>query len=308
MFDGFTDVGQGNPQSITIDGFLAPRAGPVDAQVGLVAYEGDYSATGDTAQLGGTLLGTALSPSNNYFNGTEDALGSSVTARNPSHLNNLGFDIKSVGAGGIIPNSATSETINLDSRGDRYFPGVVTTAINLFAPDFSPSTKTVVDLAGNDPAVVGDELSYTLTYTNIGQDPAGSAVLDRPVAGRRRVRAGFAGDPVRCGKRGVDRRRRRRSWRVLGRQPHGDSPAGHGRHRRFRWHDRPRCEHPAAVQGDRVPVGGRRHGDQWRRSLLPRRDPWPGLRVLGSAGQHTGRAIGRSGGDENQHPGSHAGR
>ena len=78
VFDGFTDVGQGNPQSITIDGFLAPRAGPVDAQVGLVAYEGDYSATGDTAQLGGTLLGTALSPSNNYFNGTEDALGSSV--------------------------------------------------------------------------------------------------------------------------------------------------------------------------------------------------------------------------------------
>jgi uncharacterized repeat protein (TIGR01451 family) len=181
VFDGFTDVGQGNPQSITIAGFLAPRVGPVDAQVGMVAYEGDYSTTGDTAQLGDTLLGTSLSPSNNYFNGTQDALGTSVTDRTPSYLNNLGFDIKSVGAAGIIPNGATSATINLDSRGDRYLPGVVTTAINLFAPDFSPSSKTVLDLSGNDPARVGDELAYTLTYTNAGQDPARSAVLTDPL-------------------------------------------------------------------------------------------------------------------------------
>lgn len=181
VFDGFTDVGQGNPQSITIAGFLAPRVGPVDAQVGLVAYEGDFSTTGDTAQLGDTLLGTTLSPSNNYFNGTQDALGTSVTDRTPSYLNNLGFDIKSVGAAGIIPNGATSATINLDSRGDRYLPGVVTTAINLFAPDFSPSSKTVLDLSGNDPARVGDELAYTLTYTNAGQDPARSSVLTDPL-------------------------------------------------------------------------------------------------------------------------------
>ena len=58
---------------------------------------------------------------------------------------------------------------------------MVTTAINLYAPDFSTSTKTVVDLAGNDPAAPGDELEYTLTYTNTGQDPAGSAVLTDPL-------------------------------------------------------------------------------------------------------------------------------
>ena len=134
VFDGFTDVGQGNPQTITINGFLTPRTGTVDAQVGLVAYEGDFSATGDTAQLNSTLLGSTLSPSNNYFNGTNDSFGSSVQARTPHDLNNLGFDIKAVGASGAIGNNATSATINLDSKGDRYFPGVVTTAINLFAP------------------------------------------------------------------------------------------------------------------------------------------------------------------------------
>src|SRR4029077_18625667 len=126
------------------------RTGTVDAQIGMVAYEGDYSTSGDTAPLNSTQLGTAVSPGSNVFNGTNDNRGTSVTARDPADLNNLGFDIKNVGASGVIPNSAPSATLSLTSTGDRYFPGVVTSAINLYAPDFSPSTKSVSDLAGND--------------------------------------------------------------------------------------------------------------------------------------------------------------
>ena len=181
VFDGFADVGQGNPQSVTINGFLAPRTGSVDAQIGLVAYEGDYSTSGDTASLNSTQLGTMLSPGSNFFNGTDDDRGKSVTARDPADLNMLGFDIKNVGASGVIPNSATSATLALTSTGDRYFPGVVTTAINLYAPDFSPSTKSVSDLAGNDPALPGDTLRYTVSYANRGGDPAASSVMTDPL-------------------------------------------------------------------------------------------------------------------------------
>jgi hypothetical protein len=173
VFDGFSDVGQGNPQLVTIPGFLTPAApAAVETQLGMVAYEGDYATSGDQAQLNGTLLSTTpLSPSNNFFNGTNDDGGRSVGGRRPADLNMLGFDIKNLGASGIN-NGATSATINLSSTGDRYFPGVVTTAIKLFAPDFSTSTKSVANLAGRDPALPGDEIEYTLTYPNTGQDAA----------------------------------------------------------------------------------------------------------------------------------------
>jgi uncharacterized repeat protein (TIGR01451 family) len=87
----------------------------------------------------------------------------------------LGFDIKRLSATGI-GNNQRSATISLTSTGDRYFPGVVTTAIDIYAPDFSTSTKTVTNLSGRDPAEPGDVLEYTLTFVNTGQDPASQAV------------------------------------------------------------------------------------------------------------------------------------
>ena len=57
----------------------------------------------------------------------------------------LGFDIKSIGAPGAIPNGARSTSIQLSSTGERYFAGLLTTAINLFSPDFSTSTKSVAE-------------------------------------------------------------------------------------------------------------------------------------------------------------------
>jgi len=65
---------------------------------------------------------------------------------------------------------------------------VVTTAIDLYAPDFSTSTKTVTNLAGRDPAEPGDVLEYALTFTNTGQDPAAGSVTTDPIpAGTRFV-------------------------------------------------------------------------------------------------------------------------
>ncbi len=177
VFDGFADVGRDEPQVINLSGFRTPVSGPVETQLGMIAYEGDFSTSGDSARLNATLLSTTpLSRGSNFFNGTNDDNGTSVATRAPAHVNMFGYDVKNLAASGI-PNGATSATISLESTGDRYFPGVVTTAIRLFAPDFTTSTKTVTNLAGRNPALPGDELEYTLTYPNTGQDPATNAVV-----------------------------------------------------------------------------------------------------------------------------------
>lgn len=178
VFDGLADVGQNDPQPITISGFRTPVSGQVNARVGLVAYEGDNGSTGDRAILrdaanpNGTLLATRLSQGTNFFNGANDDNGTLVTARTPADRNMLGFDIKNFDGPGILGNSQSSATIDLASTSERYFPGVVTTAIDVFAPDFSPSTKSVENLTGAGPARVGDRLRYTVTFVNGGQDPA----------------------------------------------------------------------------------------------------------------------------------------
>ena len=111
VFDGLADVGQGDPQPITISGFRTPVSGQVNARVGLVAYEGDNGSTGDRAILrdasnpGGTLLATRLSQGTNFFNGANDDNGTLVTARTPADRNMLGFDIKNFDGPGILGNS-----------------------------------------------------------------------------------------------------------------------------------------------------------------------------------------------------------
>ncbi|MEL4319681.1 hypothetical protein WJX64_11765 [Leifsonia sp. YIM 134122] len=181
VFDGFADVGQNEPQTVTVSGFLAPLTGPVDTQLGIVGYEGDFSTSGDTVTLNSTQLGTTVSPGTNFFNGSNDRNGTSVTTRSTADRNMLGFDVKQLGASGVIPNGATSADFRFTSSGDRYFPGVLTTAINLFAPDFTPSTKSVVNLNGNSPARPGDTLQYTVNLTNVGGDPAAQSVASDPL-------------------------------------------------------------------------------------------------------------------------------
>ena len=107
--------------------------------------------------------------------------GTHVTSRNPAHKNMLGFDIKNIGASGVIKNNATSATFTFSSNGDVYYPGVVGLAINLFAPDYTTSTKNVTHLDGNTPARPGDTLQYTVNLFNTGQDKAVDVVSTDPI-------------------------------------------------------------------------------------------------------------------------------
>ncbi|WP_162616472.1 DUF11 domain-containing protein [Xylanimonas allomyrinae] len=181
VFDGFDVIARGHPQTIAVSGFQAPQAGAVDAQLSMVAYEGDLSQTGDVARLNTTQLGTAVSLGSNFFDSINSRDSASVTTRTPADRNMLGFDIKNLGASGAIPNGATSARFTFSSNGDTYYPGVLGLAINLYAPDFTASSKTVVNLDGNSTARPGDTLQYTLRYINTGQDPAVGVVSEDPL-------------------------------------------------------------------------------------------------------------------------------
>ena len=177
VFNGFDSIGGSNTDSVPISGFLAPLTGPVRTTLGVIAYEGDAGITGDSLKLGNTTLTDALHATNNFFASVIATLGVNNTARNPSDVDNFGFDASLVDATGAIPNGATSTTATFSTSGDQYYPGVLTISTDLFAPTFPPAPKTVVDLNGNNPAQVGDKLEYTIDETNTGLDPAVSTQI-----------------------------------------------------------------------------------------------------------------------------------
>ena len=139
VFDGYAVINIGDPPlNIPISGFAAPPAGPVNAKIGVVGYEGDLGRTGDNIRLNGANLSDSQNPSNNFFNSSISNLGSRVTTKAPDFVNQLGFDADIVQApAGAIPNGATTATVTLGTSLDVYFAGLVTTAIDLFAPQIA---------------------------------------------------------------------------------------------------------------------------------------------------------------------------
>lgn len=76
----------------------------------------------------------------------------------------------------MLGNNQTSTAVRLTTSGDAYQPGVVTIATDRFAPKIE-STKTV----DRPTAVLGDELAYTVTFRNTGQDDATGFVATDPI-------------------------------------------------------------------------------------------------------------------------------
>ena len=122
-------------------------------------------------------MSSATNPANNFFNSAISDAGTPITTRNPNYANTFGVDVTRVSANGVLPNGATSTTVNLTTNQDFYYPGVVTTQIDLFTPAFNPVSKTVSNLSGRPTTQAGDTLEYQITLTNTGQDPADNSVV-----------------------------------------------------------------------------------------------------------------------------------
>ncbi|MFO0907667.1 MAG: SdrD B-like domain-containing protein [Isosphaeraceae bacterium] len=178
VFDGLALVNNADPNvSFGINGFQTPPNGSVNARVGVIAYEGDLGLTGDSLSLEGQVLSDPLNPAGNFFDSTISRNGTHLTSRTPNYLNQLGFDADILNVTGVIANNATAATIALTTGGETYLPGVVTTAIDLYAPVIEVP-KIVENLTHpGGPNRPGDVLEYTLIVQNQGGEPAQSLVV-----------------------------------------------------------------------------------------------------------------------------------
>ena len=172
VFDGLQQVGSSSPGvTIPLSGFRTPSSGAVRSKVGVVVYEGDRGTTGDGLTLQGATgrvtLTNAVNPATNAFNSTISVDGADAGTRDPAYPNQLGFDADVFTATNVLGNGQTSTQVRLTTNGDAYQPGVVTIATELFAPRIE-ATKAV-SLA---TAALGQELTYTTTIRNTGQDAA----------------------------------------------------------------------------------------------------------------------------------------
>ncbi|MBV8950265.1 MAG: DUF11 domain-containing protein, partial [Actinobacteria bacterium] len=185
--DGFVTVSSGSPPiSIPVAGFRTPPSGPVHTTLGFVGYEGDSGLTGDSASLNGTTLSDGANRAGNFWCSAISSFGTNVTARNPSDINNFAYDAKLINAvdakgNPILPNNATSATIQVTTSGDTYFPAVVTLATDLYSPTIV-SSKSVTNITHpGGPDRLGDTLRYTVSYTNTGSDSAVNFAMRDPI-------------------------------------------------------------------------------------------------------------------------------
>ena len=186
IFDGLDTVNPTTTQTATISGFLVPAA--FDAKLGVVAYEGDVDATGDSLSFGPntstlTTLTNALNPANNFFNSTRSHLATGVSNAldrpqlpgTPGSMGGVDLDVVDVKS--LMTAGQTSATIRAASTGERIGLATLVTSISTFKPDFSSSGKTVTDVNGG-ALVPGDELEYTVVATNTGNDTSVNTVMN----------------------------------------------------------------------------------------------------------------------------------
>lgn len=187
VFDGLDGVQAGSPSSVSLSGFLVPTAG-FDAKFGAIVYEGDQVFTGDSLFFGrapfsqADRLSDPLNPADNFFNGTRSYLGAAVSKagdlpRLTGQASTMaGMDLDVVDVTSRVKGGDTRVDLQATSTLDIYFLGGFVTSIATFIPDFTSSTKTVKDVNGG-VLLAGDELEYSITVANTGDDASVNTVL-----------------------------------------------------------------------------------------------------------------------------------
>jgi hypothetical protein len=129
VFDGLAVVDIDHPARFDVSGFRTPDTGPTDATLGIVAYEGDATLTGDTATIDGQALTDPANPADNLFNSTITARGDPASGRTPDHPNTFGADIDTITVGPLLAPGARNAAIDLASTRETYLPGVLTLSV-----------------------------------------------------------------------------------------------------------------------------------------------------------------------------------
>ncbi len=181
LFDGLDLVSNNTSAQVPISGFLVPNAG-FDAKLGVLAYEGEAQLGGDALSFNGTALSNAVNPVDNFFNSSRSLLGAPVSVAGdlpqltggPASM--AGMDIDVVNVKAQLKAGDKTATIVASTTDDTFMIGGFVTSISTFKPDFTTSGKTFTDLNGA-PLLPGDQLEYTVTVTNTGNDASSGTVM-----------------------------------------------------------------------------------------------------------------------------------
>ena len=187
LFDGFEIIDpEHDPPSVSaqLSGFLVPPG--FEAKMTAFMYEGDVPESGvasaDHFTVNGTAFGNASNPVDDFFNSSRTYLGSPYSGDDdvpkfsggPGSM--AGYDLDTVDVTTAINAGDTSATIGADSAYDKFLLGGFVTSIINKAPDFNNMTKEVVDVNGG-AVMPDDQLEYTITAQNTGNDAAVDAVI-----------------------------------------------------------------------------------------------------------------------------------
>ena len=186
IFRGLAGVSGTTAVQFGISGFFTPPSpAPVNVRLGVIALDGDraiFNATtgaGDSLKFNGIAVSNGTNPEKDIFNSTITNNNTEIT-RNPSYTNTFGYDADIFdldnSTKNYLGNSASSATIRMSSGGETILVDIVTTVIDVFEPQMT-FDKTFVNLNGNNPALLGDVLEFTLKIKNQGSDPADSLIV-----------------------------------------------------------------------------------------------------------------------------------
>jgi len=188
VYDGFLQVYNGGPLTVTLTGLNVPSTPLVssDAYMTALTWEGDANLAvttgnplGDYIKVNGTIASAGVNLAANFWNGTISKNGNFVTTKNPDFKNQMSIDIDEleVGLGYGISTNATEVSVEFGSEADQYFPSLFAFTIKSKDPDITLN-KTVSDaLAPFGFLQVNEILTYTLSGSNIGLGNANNCTV-----------------------------------------------------------------------------------------------------------------------------------
>jgi len=178
VFDGlaFISFNDASTVDVPISGFVTPLVGPVELELGVVAYDGDRGSTGDQMAFNGAgnfvYLEDATHDLTNTFNSTHSRNGVIQPWRIPAANNTLGHDanifIPDNSGFDYLANGATDAVIRMSTNGESVMVQTVSAVVDVFEPDLK-ATVYIEDLNGG-LAEPGDLLQYTVVGKNLGSD------------------------------------------------------------------------------------------------------------------------------------------
>lgn len=178
-----------NLTTLTLAGIRTPANGAPKATMGVTLGDGDAPIAGDQALVGADpdALTTLLMPgpngisSDNAFTSridrvAADGSGTNITDRDPSPVNNYGYDARTIDVTGKIPAGSDRALLRINGAGDALHPQALWLALEAREPDLQLTKAN--DPAGETddtpPGLVDPDGTVTYTFTLTNQHADGS--------------------------------------------------------------------------------------------------------------------------------------